>query len=530
MESSAQEHVLRPYNRPPDNFSFVGSTPGSGMTSPRGVASVGVAAAERGGAPPLVLPPRTGNRYMPAEADAPATPMAMSRSAASAVLTSMLVSGALQYTSTCLAMPFEVGKLLLQVQWVPREDVWRKLNEPDIAPSALSMPRHAALGHDLDDDPWHEHDEGEQRYFEEVGAPPASATSHHDVSGTSSPLPARKIDANGYVVQDHSGDESARPEFLMPVVVKGGVWEMIKAVARGKEGWTGLWKGVFTTFVLDLATQALQPVVSGVLSLFTSSVHSMPIVFSPRPLATLGLLLSSHLITGFLVSPLDLVRTRLIAQSTLPQHRKYAGLADALQTILREEGGWRTTYLHPNLLVPTLLDFLFRPLFALGAPLVLENVFRLDPNTVPISYALGELVVSTLSLLVTLPIETVRRRLQLQYHEPLRGDAIQNLFVAPNLHTGRRGLRTCVETRPVPYSGVFEAVYRIIAEETVILPAVLGDDAEPSTIAVSSVSRFGGLRGLYRGFGMGFSANLLVFVLTLLTGERQINQTGWTEI
>lgn len=29
----------------------------------------------------------------------------------------------------------------------------------------------------------------------------------------------------------------------MPVVVRGGVWEMIKAVARGKEGWAGLWKG-----------------------------------------------------------------------------------------------------------------------------------------------------------------------------------------------------------------------------------------------------------------------------------------------
>ena len=33
-----------------------------------------------------------------------------------------LIAGAvLQYTSTALAMPFEVGKLLLQVQWVPRD-------------------------------------------------------------------------------------------------------------------------------------------------------------------------------------------------------------------------------------------------------------------------------------------------------------------------------------------------------------------------------------------------------------------------
>ena len=33
-----------------------------------------------------------------------------------------LIAGAvLQYTSSALAMPFEVGKLLLQVQWVPRD-------------------------------------------------------------------------------------------------------------------------------------------------------------------------------------------------------------------------------------------------------------------------------------------------------------------------------------------------------------------------------------------------------------------------
>jgi fusion and transport protein UGO1 len=33
-----------------------------------------------------------------------------------------LIAGAvMQYTSTALAMPFEVGKLLLQVQWVPRD-------------------------------------------------------------------------------------------------------------------------------------------------------------------------------------------------------------------------------------------------------------------------------------------------------------------------------------------------------------------------------------------------------------------------
>jgi fusion and transport protein UGO1 len=34
---------------------------------------------------------------------------------------SLLASAILQYTSTAIAMPWEVGKMLLQVQWVPRD-------------------------------------------------------------------------------------------------------------------------------------------------------------------------------------------------------------------------------------------------------------------------------------------------------------------------------------------------------------------------------------------------------------------------
>lgn len=37
------------------------------------------------------------------------------------ILKGLIAGAVLQYTSTALAMPFEVGKLLLQVQWVPRD-------------------------------------------------------------------------------------------------------------------------------------------------------------------------------------------------------------------------------------------------------------------------------------------------------------------------------------------------------------------------------------------------------------------------
>jgi fusion and transport protein UGO1 len=35
----------------------------------------------------------------------------------------LVASGALQYATTAIAMPFEVGKVLLQIQWVPKDHV-----------------------------------------------------------------------------------------------------------------------------------------------------------------------------------------------------------------------------------------------------------------------------------------------------------------------------------------------------------------------------------------------------------------------
>lgn len=516
-----------------------------------------------GGSSSAVQLPRTTNRYLSADADA-ALAMRSDKTTVGAVVTGLLVSGALQYTSTCLAMPFEVGKLLLQVQWVPREDVWKRVQ----ASSGTTLPRRRKRStSELEQDPWSDarsrsssawatgtdlsndadqggmsargaggHADGDDACdYEDDDAPSKYFRDPSDIASTSASR--RRVDKHGYVVPETQEDAGTRPEFLMPVVVKGGVWEMIKAVVRGKEGWMGLWKGAFTTFLMDLSSTTLQSILSGIMSIFApTALNPMPIAFSPQPVKTLTLLMTSHLMTGIFVSPLDLIRTRLVAQSTLPQHRKYKGPFDALRTIFREEGGWRTTYFHPNLLIPTILDYLFRPLFALSAPLLIENVFHLDPSAYPISYALAELVISTLSLGITLPIETVRRRLQLQYHEPLRNDRVGGLLTVPNTSTARRGLRTCVETRPVPYTGVAETVYRIVTEETAarsVAPksddGAMSDDEAP-TVAASTHTRLSGLRGLYRGLSMGVTANLLVFVLTLLTGERQTQTTGWAEL
>ncbi|WFD29617.1 hypothetical protein MSPP1_000627 [Malassezia sp. CBS 17886] len=538
MDTSVKSHQLRPYHKERDDLAFIAATPM--------YANAGAGAGASGnadGASPFAVHTGPTNRYLRADTDA-ALDMSSERMTPGAYVQSLVVGGILQYASTCLANPFEIGKILLQVQWTPRESVWMRMTAPRVAERTHSAP--ATVMSELDEDPWgdaaddarndewaddDEADEDEpDRYFRELGEPPAERAKEGAV---------RDVDAHGYVVPASQHDDDARPEYMMPVVVRGGVWEMMKAVVRGPEGWLGLWKGTLTTFLLDLSTSTLQPIVSGIMSVLAPwAMTAMPIAFSPYPVTTLSLLLTSHLITGVAVSPLDLVRTRLVVQSTSPKHRRYGGPLDALRKLTREGGGLRALYLTPNLLVPTLLDYTFRPLMALGAPLLIENVLHLDPSSVPISYAVAELVLSTLSLIVTLPIETVRRRLQLQYNAPLRAATQTGRPAVLRGSTASCGLWTCVQVRPVPYTGAAEAMYRIITEETCSLPPrrhrrASQPEAEASeyqTLASSSSNLLGGIRCLYRGFGMGFSANLLVFMLTLLTGEREGSSAGWAEM
>lgn len=68
------------------------------------------------------------------------------------VLKTVLASAVLQYTSTAIAMPWEVGKLLLQVQWVPRDvqdsDLFQEVPEEEEVRFGLQM--HLLYSHSTD--------------------------------------------------------------------------------------------------------------------------------------------------------------------------------------------------------------------------------------------------------------------------------------------------------------------------------------------------------------------------------------------
>lgn len=264
----------------------------------------------------------------------------------------------------------------------------------------------------------------------------------------------------------------------------------------------------------------MQPLIHNALqSIFAPTMASLYVF--PGSSTSLLIPVASHLITGFILSPLDLVRTRLIVQSFNPQHRTYTGPIDALRKIVREEGGVWGLYLHPHLLIPTILDNTMRSLVSLGLPSLLSA--RLFPGALvstESSWGVVEFASSSIGLLATVPFETVRRRLQVQ----VRGRA--------------QRLKTCVEIRPIPYNGVVDALWHVLTEERSDLPVKRvvegrkkekGKDREGEKGEEHvSVWRRTGLGQLYRGLGSRLCAGLIVFVLDAVTGRG--DEPGWAEL
>ena len=315
---------------------------------------------------------------------------------------------------------------------------------------------------------------------------------------------------------------------------------MIKRIARFRgEGWLALWKGMslhstprqipsstlglLTSCITEVLSLTVQPLIHNFLqSLFLPSLspfHQPPIIL---PIA-------SHLITGFLLSPLDLIRTRLIVQPLSSRHRVYSGPLDALSQILRDEGGLRGIYLHPHLLIPTIIDNTLRPLVSLALPSILASRLgiQISEEVNPVAWGFVELGASFLGLIVTLPFETIRRRLQVQ----VRGTA--------------KPIRGCVELRPAPYNGIVDTAWHILTEERSDLPirkrreslssqkgkqrADGAQDAEEKESDEGSWFRNTGIGQLYRGMGMRLGASAIVFVLALFSGGDE-SDGGWAEL
>jgi len=261
-----------------------------------------------------------------------------------------------------------------------------------------------------------------------------------------------------------------------PEISRGnGVWGMIRRIRyTPTEGLPALWKSQIVTTLHSIATNLLQPHVHALL--LNASPNSpgfdIPLTALPHPGMALGLQVASHLLTHLVLSPMEIIRTRLIA---LPMsHASTPSSVSLFRQMVDEEGGFTGMYFNSNLLIPSIFEHTVRPLLTLSIPLLLERQLGYSPEMSPITYSLCDLSLGLGSLLILLPIETVRKRLQVQ----ARGRA-------------KRG-KTIVRTRDRDYVGVVEAIWRIVTEETGVTRKRVMDEKDEGGV-------FAGIRQLYRG-------------------------------
>lgn len=327
----------------------------------------------------------------------------------------------------------------------------------------------------------------------------------------------------------------------MAPMEKGSVLDILNLIMKQPtEGWQALFKGKTmrgfndicmyiypdnnkkiylgqrVTWVYEMLRTILRPGLESSLNdIFGLYDDTIPLLHLDSVTPNISTIVVSHLVIGLLLSPLEIIRTRLVVQSSSPLCRKYHGPLHALRTMFHEEGGLKGVYLHSQNLFPTLLYHTITPLLSCSTPLIIARLFHIFPADSPILYGAAELALSTLGLLVMLPIETIRKRLQSQ----VKGD-----------------FKSAVALRPAPYRGFFDALYKIMKEEGTRNkrsaerkerklnrppPSESDSDADLFPVkpkpTVTAPSAWG-IHGLYRGFTMQLMANVMVFVFHTMNG------------
>lgn len=335
-------------------------------------------------------------------------------------------------------MPWEVGKVLLQVQWVPK-----KLEE-----DAYDVQFELELEEEEENDELSE-SSTDDSYFQDPTSPTRQSR-----QARAKPLNARKMSTG------LSTSKVGLSPLVIPYGPADGVWGMMKRVGGWRtEGWPSLWKGLLTSVTLSLAMSTIQPSVSSFLRPFFSA--NAPPLLVP---------LASHILTGIIVSPLDTLRTvQIIHPRPSPSPFTHFSLVSAHTSSNSIGETIRLLYTHPTLLYPAILDNTIRPLITLFMPRVIEHFTGVRVGVNIWMYPLLEFVGGVLSLGITLPIETIRRRLQAQVvlhglpdpTSPQEED--RSSPRSPKTKDGR--IPSCVHLSPRPYKGILDCFWRILTEE-----------------------------------------------------------------
>ncbi|KAI8832419.1 hypothetical protein BJ741DRAFT_288112 [Chytriomyces cf. hyalinus JEL632] len=225
------------------------------------------------------------------------------------------------------------------------------------------------------------------------------------------------------------------------------VWRNIRTLSKSPcLGTLGLVKGHFTTFLLQTLSNAAQP-------FFEESLNDAFEVFDDtHPVTNL----LSHVLISTVLSPLELIRTRLIAQSVL--ELRYYGPFHAAAAIAATEGPYQFGALYaPQHVYATIICKAVSSLLKSLSHSIIKYDLGLSREYNPILHTSAVLVFLAGEVFVSTPLELARKRLQVQSLKPSRkrkaGDAIIPFVGCVGMNNVRR------------YESFFEVIQRVIVEE-----------------------------------------------------------------
>jgi len=418
--------------------------------------------------------------------------------------------GLVKYITTGILSPFEVSRILQQLQYVPSLDYLKKNDDINGEKSYEQTTK----GEESEDSVDSEVDI--EKYCNQAALQPSKAQYNSYVSLS---------DTNGYIIRTNSATDPLRPSYQLGLLEGSTMNTIQKLINHKDEGFFSLWKGHFSNWIYEMLHVLIQPSIEGIINrTFDLYDETLPLIQMDKVLPNLTSLVVSYTITGFLLSPIELVRIRMIAQTSNPYYKKYKNSWHCLKTIAKEEG-FSSIYFGYNL-VPTLLYHSVIPLLKNSNRLIIERLLGISANQNPGKYALYELGLSSLELLISFPLETVRRRLQCQ--------------INPKIMNHSTNYSTKVAIRRTPYNGMVDCIKSIINEEggesikKNKKKNVNNDNTEEASSEEESqiienkklVNRYyqkfnkniKKVKGLYRGIDLMFWTNVVILGFNILNG------------
>ncbi|SSD60632.1 related to Mitochondrial fusion and transport protein UGO1 [Saccharomycodes ludwigii] len=235
---------------------------------------------------------------------------------------------------------------------------------------------------------------------------------------------------------DFNNDKTLKPKVVNTTDILNAIVEL--------EGLRGLWRANHTSFVLNFLASTLDAWFTGFFSPFLSipDPYFVDIIHSNNIQKSIILSLAASIMTGIILLPLDLIRTRLIIC------RLSSGDRSLRQWL--KKWSWKTHFqtvpldmMLLNVTNSVICMFFNKKLINV----FLYYAFNLDQFGNTLIYSTGRFLVKVCELFIKLPLECIYRRCQVSY---LCNENRSPFYISQPKHD--------LSIKPVPYLGILNCI------------------------------------------------------------------------